>query len=120
MTTPLDRICPEYVGDERVVISSISHSPSLAPQAFDTVILSVDASATLPNGLMLPLELTIQAPSKENFVRRIYRRLIPRVILWRPQEAGPHLVRLAELSHNQWWGRFACTVRGDVAQPRRL
>jgi hypothetical protein len=91
-----------------------------SPRAFSSVIVDVDFSGCLPNGIVLPLEVTVTAPSPAGFVRHYYRRAAPQSIIFRPSEGGRHLVRIAEAAHQKFYGVITIDVAGDYNDPRRL
>jgi hypothetical protein len=111
----LDDICPLYVGaGARIVLVPETTEPPRAFQPFEvSVALALEAVAS---GVRLPLEMTITAPTPGNFVRHIYRYLVPTRITFTPREGGPHLVRLREVGHNRWWGALAINVAGEPAK----
>jgi hypothetical protein len=111
----IDRICPEYVGEERIQLSLAEPGPTTRVRAFDVVIVSVDVSGTLPEGLVLPLEWIVTGPTRDSFRRDVFRRSIPSRIVFRPNEGGIYLLRLAEMHHNRWWGSLTIPVIGDRA-----
>jgi hypothetical protein len=87
--------------------------------AFSIVIINVNYDDCAPAGIVLPLELTITAPSPEGYVRKKYSRAKPRTIFFRPDEGGTYLVRLSELAHNEWHGNLKVVISGDSVDPRR-
>lgn len=109
----IDEIAPTYIGEDRI---RLTLDPSTAnPRAHQHVLVNVDYSMTLPEGLMLPLEVTVAGPSATSFTRRIERRRAPASVTFLPREGGTYLVRVAELGHNRWWGRIQVTVAGDTS-----
>src|SRR5262249_34987198 len=116
MPSLLDELCPDYVGERRFVLA-LSEDASPA-RAFAAIELTVDYSATLPQGVVLPLEFTIVSPSPSNFVRRFFRRTSPSNISFIPKEGGRHVVRIAEVGHNRWWGALTIDVVGETTDPR--
>jgi hypothetical protein len=115
MPSLLDEICPDYVGERRLVLAVASATAT--PRAFIPIDVSIDYSATAPAGIALPLELTIVSPSRSNFVRRYYRRGRPSSLTFVPKEGGRHFLRLAEVGHNRWWGALAIDVVGETTDP---
>lgn len=108
----LDEICPPYVG-ERLVIVQLSKD-TLAPQPFSVVDVLLDFSACKAYGdVVLPIEITVTAPTPANFRRMTYRHIVPRLYTFRPCEAGRHLVRVAEVGHNRFWGALLIEVTGE-------
>lgn len=110
--TLLDELSPTYYGEDRIRLQLAESIETV--RAFSAVVLAVDYSATLPAGIVLPLELTVTPPSgAPNFLRRTFRRLAPSTLAFTPREGGRHLVRLAELFHNHWVGFLELDVEGD-------
>lgn len=107
----LDEICPDYVGAERVRLTLTDPHDLLI--AFRPVLISVDYELTLPESVMLPLEFTVTAPSEVNSLRTLYRRFAPTQLAFTPREGGSHLVRLAEVFHNKYWGSLVLDISGD-------
>ena len=107
----VDDISPAYLGEKRLVLAPLPGAP--APAAFAPVELTVDYSAADPDGVALPLELTVTAPSASGFERRFYRHSRPLTVLFVPREGGRHLVRLREPWHNRWWGSLEIVVAGE-------
>lgn len=109
----VDEVSPAFYGEARIV---------LRPQAGETrfragvaVVLDVDYSQTEPQGVVLPLELTVTSVSgARTFQRRVFPRFAPSQVLFVPREGGPHLVRLAEAHHNRWLGTLNVDVEGPV------
>lgn len=107
----LDEICPSYVGEDRLRLTlADAHDPLIA---FRPVLINVDYSRALPEGIMLPLELTVTAPSEVNSTRMLFRRFAPQQVAFTPREGGSFLVRVAELFHNKWWGTLVLDINGD-------
>lgn len=110
--TWIDDFSPTLVGADRIKISLDPRS--LTPKAFDTTFFLIDYSgAALDGGIVLPLELIIQAPTSAGFVRSQYKRLLPTQVAYAPISSGPHLIRLAEVGHNRFFGSLRFTVAGD-------
>lgn len=109
----------ENMGSARIRLElapELINSPILA---FSIVIINVSYDDCAPAGIVLPLELTITAPSPEGYVRKEYTRTKPRTIFFRPDEGGTYLVRLAEQAHNEWHGTLKVDVFGDSVDLRR-
>jgi hypothetical protein len=109
--TFLDDICPSYVGDNRLRLTLADPDDPLI--AFRPVLVNVDYSRALPEGVMLPLALTVTAPSEVNAVRMVFRRFAPGQVAFTPREGGSFLVRMGELFHNKWWGSLVLDIAGD-------
>ena len=110
--TQQDTICPSYVGEDRIKLALAPHV--VAPiRALSSVDITVDYARAKPVGVMLPLVMTITAPSPSGFVRVVFRYMRPTAISFRPKEAGTHLVRLYEPAHNKWFGALTVDVVGD-------
>ena len=109
----VDEISPREVGEDRIDLALDETTTS--PQVFEPVIVNVDFSRCDPEGVVLPLELTITGPSGE-VTRQYFRRTVPSQVSFRPQEGGSTLVRVAEVFHNRWFGALVVDVAGDPLQ----
>lgn len=109
--TFIDEISPVYYGEDRLRLQLVSSDQAL--RAFEPVLITVDYSRALPEGIRLPLEYAVTAPSGVNSTRKLYRRDAPLELVFIPREGGSHLVRLSELYHNQWWGKLVLEIAGD-------
>jgi hypothetical protein len=110
----IDTFSPTTVGADRFKVSLDPRT--LSPLAFQAVIFLVDYSAAdVEGGAVLPLELVIQAPSIDGFVRKEYTRGRPSQIVYFPLSAGTHLVRISETGHNRAFGALSFEVGGDPA-----
>jgi len=107
----LDEISPRYYGEDRFRLTLTD--PDQALVAFGAVLISADYSAALPQGIMLPLEFTVTAPSSGNSTRKVFGRFPPTQLAFTPREGGSHLIRLAELYHNKWFGTLVVEIAGD-------
>lgn len=106
----LDEIAPSYIGERRIALSLSEDSEVLANQSF---LVDADYSAAEPQGVTLPLVLTVQGPSPESYQRRVYYRSRPAQIALTLREGGEHLITLAEPSHNRWHGAIRVQVAGE-------
>lgn len=104
---------PNYVGEDRIRLTL--DDTSTEPRAFDSVLVQIDYSATLPQGVVPPLVMTVSAPTQGNFQERIFRR-VPKTLTFRPREGGEHLVTLRECWHNLWVGILRVQVLGESIQ----
>jgi hypothetical protein len=107
----VDEISPRFYGEDRLRLTL--SSPNQVLRAFAPVLVTVDYSAALPEGVVLPLEFTVVAPTAVNSTRIIFRRFAPRELAFTPREGGSFVVRLAELWHNLYWGKLALEISGD-------
>ena len=107
----IDEISPRYYGEDRLGLELTI--PNQLLRAFEPVLISIDYSRALPEGIVLPLEFTVTAPTEANNIRRVYRRFAPVDLTFTPREGGSHLVRLGELWHNGYWGRLVLPIDGD-------
>lgn len=113
----VDEISPREIGEDRIDLEL--SADTLVPIVFSPVIVLVSFERCLPEGVVLPLEFTITGPSgAATFQRRYYRRVQPVEITFRPTEGGSHLLRIAELFHNRWWGKLLIDVAGDPLDRR--
>lgn len=74
-----------------------------------------DYSDTAPNGIVLPLELTV-IPVQEippGAFRKTFRRYAPNSYTFRISYAGQYVVCLKEKFHNQNFGTLVIEVQGD-------
>jgi hypothetical protein len=107
----IDEISPRYYGEDRLRLTLTEQNQVL--RAFAPVLVTVDYSAALPEGIVLPLEFTVTAPSEVNSTRMVFRRFAPNQLAFTPREGGVYLIRLAEMWHNMWWGRLVLEITGD-------
>lgn len=108
----IDDFSPLIVGSDRI---EISLDPlTLNPTAGQAVIFRVDYSgAKADGGVVLPFVFTVQAPTIAGYYRKIFRRSAPSELIYFPISSGPHLVRLAEIGHNKFFGALPFQVAGD-------
>lgn len=107
-----DEICPAYVGEDRLTLAL--SEDTLTPRAFAAVDVTIDYSrADTDGGTVLPIEVTVTAPSASGFVKHTYRSTRPTLFTFKPREGGKHLVRVREVAHNRWFGVLAVDVAGD-------
>jgi hypothetical protein len=107
----IDDISPSYYGEDRLRLTL--NDPDQLLQAFTAILIDVDYSRCLPEGIVRPLEFTVTAPSSVNSVRTVFRRLTPPQLAFTPREGGSHLIRLAEQFHNRWFGTLVLEISGD-------
>lgn len=113
----VDEISPSYYGEDRIGLSLIEAQARSVLVAFQPVIIDVDYSACDPQGVVLPLELTITSESGSIvYQRKVFRRLAPSQVTFVPREGGEHLVRLAEQHHNRWFGRLHLAIQGSLVR----
>ena len=113
----LEELSPDYVGEARFSLTLSPTAP--APRAFSAVEIDVDYRRAAPQGVRGPFELTITSPSASGFVRKVLRRRAPTSVTFVPREGGSHLVRIAELGHNRWFGTVVVHVAGEPLDPER-
>lgn len=111
MPSFIDTVSPAYYGEDKIRLSLTD--PNAALRAFAPILVSVDYSRTLPEGVVLPLVFTVTAPTSVNSTRMVFRRTRPGQLAFTPREGGPHLVRLGEDHHNHWWGSLVLEIAGD-------
>jgi hypothetical protein len=116
MSQSLDEICPPYYGEDRLDLSLTTQG---RVRAFTQTSIAVSYARTLPEGVLLPLEMIVQGPSAQSYVRRVYSRSRPTTLFFTPKEGGSHLILLREFAHNRWWGRVAVTVDGPLLDAPR-
>lgn len=111
----LEELSPSYVGEDRIALTLADPQvPILANVPFQ---VNVDVSATLPEGLVLPIELVVSGPSTGQYKRRLFTKSVPNSLLITPTVRGSHFILIRELFHNRWQGRLTVEVRGDDLQP---
>jgi len=106
----VDEISPRELGEDRLDLQVTTE----APMALNLVTVSVSYERADPEGVVLPLVMTVVGPSgliaKQ---QRFFRRFAPTELTFRPIEGGRTLVTLAELYHQRWFGRLVFDVTGD-------
>ncbi len=113
----VDEISPREIGEDRIDLEL--STDTLSPIVFAPVIVLVGYDRCAPEGVVLPLEFTVTGPSgTATFQRRYYRRVRPVEVTFRPTEGGSHLIRIAEMFHNRWWGALVIDVAGDALDRR--
>jgi len=108
----LDELAPVYYGEDRLRLR-LSMPEQVVLRAFTPVLITVDYSRALPEGVELPLEFTVTSPSETNAVRKMYRRFAPGELAFTPREGGSFLVVFRELWHNSYWGKLVLEIAGD-------
>jgi hypothetical protein len=110
--TWIDDFSPATIGADRIKVALDPRT--LEPRAFEAVIFSVDYSAAdAEGGIVLPIEVVVQAPTIAGYVKKIYRRSAPSEIVYFPISSGPHLIRVSERWHNKVFGALSFAVSGD-------
>lgn len=109
--TLVDDIAPRYYGEDRLRLTL--SNPHQRLSAFVPVLITVNYAAALPEGIVLPLEFTVTAPTPSNSLRKFFKYLAPNQLAFTPREGGSHLVRLAESFHNRWFGALVLEIGGD-------
>lgn len=116
----IDDFSPSIVGADRL---KLQIDPStLPPTAGRAVIINVDASATVADGgIVLPVEVVIQAPTVAGSSRVVQRGQLPAQVSLFPISGGSHMVMVREIGHNQFFGAITFDVAGDEisSTPRR-
>lgn len=107
----IDDIAPSYYGEDRLVLTLTDREQLL--RAFEPVLITVSYAKALPQGVVLPLEMTVTDPGGALLDRRTFERFAPSSLSFTPIEAGSHLVRLAECFHNKWFGALELEITGD-------
>lgn len=111
MPNTQDELCPDYVGDSRIVLNLADPTETL--RARTPIRISVNYDACDPEGVRLPLVLTVTTERNTTFSRQVFRRMAPTTVTIVPIEGGTHTVRLAEFAHNRWGGTITLSVLGD-------
>lgn len=120
MTALIDIISPDYLDEKRI---KVSVDPDCEPlMAFKRIIVNFNYDATYPEGVILPLILTVQPGSgggvANGYRRKVFRRVVPSSYTFVVPGAGKYLVLLKEEAHNYWQGRLIITVGGDPVSTR--
>lgn len=108
----VSELAPSYIQEQRITLRLSTATPK--PRAFQLVVVEVDYSAALPEGVVLPLLFAVTGPTHSNRTESVLRRVAPLSLTFRPIEAGSHLIWLGELHHNRWWGGLVIDVIGDA------
>lgn len=111
MSKTLDELVPDYL--QQPLIKLTPSDPLSQPQARRPTTVLVDASACLPAGLMLPIEILVTGPSPKSFLRKLDERFIRQSFTFTPREGGRFTVVVREVAHNLWWGSLDLDVAGD-------
>jgi hypothetical protein len=111
----LDDLSPPNVRQPLVKLELVD--PFARLLAFAPVELAVSLlGEAVTVGLVAPVELTVMPPSGDvrNFYRHVFRgRRVPETVTFPTREGGMHLVRLAEVGHNLWFGTLEVLIDGD-------
>jgi hypothetical protein len=118
MPNAIDEMCPVYVGERRIRLQLSEDSRS--PRAFTAITIDADYSACEPEGIVHPLELLITTPTPTDSKRLFYNRASPSTISFRPREGGRHVIRIAEIGHNRWFGYIEIDVAGESASAQTV
>ncbi len=114
MNEILELISPLTIGEDRIVITVDPASQPLQPQK--AITLQFDFTDTLPEGLVLPLDLEVQPAFGEGigYQRVRFDRYLPQSYAITVALAGQYLILLKETGHNFWQGRILLDVQGDA------
>lgn len=108
--TIADELSPRELGEDRITLQVVTDEP----KALNLVTVSVDYSRADPEGVVLPLVMTVVGPSGMlSRQQRFFQRFAPTELTFRPIEGGRTLVTLSELYHQRWFGRLVFDVAGD-------
>lgn len=108
----IDDFSPDYVGSDAIKVSLAP--TTISPAVGQAVIFQVDYSgADGIGGIVLPLVVTVQAPTTAGFYRRMVTRAAPAQFVYFPISGGKHLLTIAEAGHNQVFGALPFDVAGD-------
>jgi len=114
--TVLDELSPRYIGEDRLKLSLGEEEAVL--QAFRSIVVHVDYTATLPQSVVPPLVLEVSGPSVTSYHRRVFKRP-PASFVFTPLEGGPHTVTFREAAHNRWWGNLKLQIDGEQLDRER-
>lgn len=106
----LDEVCASDVGEPLIGVSLADPDARLV--AHTPIDLTIDYGR-LTTGVVLPLVITISSGrSAQSFRRILFSRVAPEAFTFTPREGGRHLVRVAELYHQRWWGYLYLEISG--------
>jgi hypothetical protein len=111
MANTQDELCPDYVGASRITLTLDDATATI--RARSTVFIDVNYDDCDPEGVVLPLVLTVTTERGTTFTRTNFTRTAPTQVSFVPREGGLYTVRLAEFGHNRWFGSLTVTVLGD-------
>lgn len=116
MTTRLEDLDPPYAKSMALTLSLARPLDERRANKEIGVLITLTGKA-LETGLVLPLVLTVTAPRVATRGRApavtYFRRTVPESFSFTPREGGEHLVTLAEVNHNLFWGALVIDVAGD-------
>lgn len=111
-----DELSPAYVRGNGIVLSLAD--PDDTPRAFRLVAIAVDYGNAEPEGVSLPLEMRVTGPSETSALPpKVFRRVAPGEISFRPTEGGTFTVALYEVAHNLFVGQLSIDVAGESRRP---
>lgn len=118
MAEIIDSISPDYIGEDKFVLTVAEESKPLL--SYKLVTINIDYSETGTTGLMLPIIIVVQPAFGDGtgYVKRTFSRSAPSsYTFYASAGAGDYLVLVREYGHNQWQGRLVITVAGDDYSP---
>ena len=107
----VDEISPSYVGEDRIGLSLAD--PNQPIYVNTPIQVNIDYSGAAPEGLVLPLELSLSGPTEGQYQRTLYTTSKPAAVVLVPRVKGQHFILLRERFHNRWQGRLLVDVLGD-------
>ncbi|MCP4674325.1 MAG: hypothetical protein GY854_02165 [Deltaproteobacteria bacterium] len=116
MVALIDRISPTFLGDSRI---RVSINPCCEPlMAFRPITVDLNYDDAEPEGVVLPLEITVQPAFAEvsaagGYRHKVFHRHVPSSYTFTVPSAGDYLILIREYAHNQWQGRLVITVAGN-------
>lgn len=110
MTSLVNEISPNYLGQPRIDLAL--EDPITTPRAQRQVAISVSFDRCDPQGVCPPLQMLVQGPSADSFIRRTFYE-VPDRLTFTPREGGAHSVTLREAHHNHWWGNCTFVATGE-------
>ncbi|MFZ5896797.1 MAG: hypothetical protein ACOY0T_37420 [Myxococcota bacterium] len=106
-----EMLSPPELGESRIRLTLSPDTP--APTEGAPALVDIDYSKAAPEGITLPIVCSVAGPSGRKVLNVVFTRMLPTQIEWSPEEGGPHLVRIAEMFHNRWFGALVVDVIGD-------
>lgn len=104
----IDEISPSTLAQPNIGLS-------LAPQRLyvgQAILVDVDFTLVGEVGIVFPLVYTVTQPDGSKLIRELLKLLLPKRLVFQPEVAGRHLVRLGEAFHNLNWGAVEVTILG--------
>lgn len=114
MSENLDLVSPVTMGSDQIVLT-VANPTGEALLVGRPITIDFDYSATLPDGVVLPLILQVQPAFGRGvgYLEKVFRKTAPNSFAFSLPGAGQYLVLLRECFHNRWQGRLLIQVDGE-------